>query len=216
MFESVTIELKLTNNRRVVIACVHIAPGSDVTLFCDTIERLFNQTAIKKAIFSCGDFNIDLLKHDSHGGTKYFVDLMFSLGIYPIITNPTTNSNVFAPLIDNIFTNDIDGDITSGLFVTDISDHLPVFAICKYDGNRRSCPAKYQRQTSTDDANALETALNAHSWDTVLSHTYINEAYSGFHSDNAMYNKHCSLRRVINNNTIEQKPLAQERSQKCM
>ena len=135
VFECVIVELMLANCRHVVIACEYRAPGSDVTLFCDNIDRLFNQVAIKKAIFTCGDFNIDLFKHDSRSGTKYFLDLMFSLGMYPIITKPTRISKA---RIDNIFTNDINSDITSGLFITDTSDHLPVFAICKYDGNRCS------------------------------------------------------------------------------
>ena len=81
MFECVTIELKLANCRHVVIASVYRAPGSGVTLFCDSIDRLFNQVAIKKTLLICGDFNIDLLKHDSYSGTKYFLDLMFSFGM---------------------------------------------------------------------------------------------------------------------------------------
>ena len=50
VFECVTIELKLANCRHVVIACVYRAPGSDITLFCDNIDCLFNQVAIKKTI----------------------------------------------------------------------------------------------------------------------------------------------------------------------
>ena len=72
VFECVTTELNLANCRHVVIGWVYRAPGLHVTLFCDNIDRLFNQVAIKKTIFICGDFNLDLLKHDSHSGTKYF------------------------------------------------------------------------------------------------------------------------------------------------
>ena len=53
VFECVTVKLKLANCRHVVIACVYRAPGSDVTLFCDNIDRLFSQVAIKKTIFIC-------------------------------------------------------------------------------------------------------------------------------------------------------------------
>ena len=41
-FECVTIDLKLANSKHVVIACIHRAPGSDLAVFCDTIDRLFN------------------------------------------------------------------------------------------------------------------------------------------------------------------------------
>ena len=70
----------------------------------------------------------------STGGTKNFLDLLFSLGMYPIITKQTIIWKVSATLIDNIFTT-FNSDITSGLLVIDISDHLPVFAICKCDSN---------------------------------------------------------------------------------
>ena len=148
-----------------VIAWVYRAP--DVTLFCDNIDRLFNQVVIKKTILICGDFNIDLLKHVSHSSTKYFLDLTFSLDMYRVITKLTRISNVSTTLIDNIFINDTNSDITNGLLITDISDHLSVFGICKYDGNRcnRSCPARYNCQTSSENINALKTALNAHPWD---------------------------------------------------
>ena len=49
----------------------------------------------------------------------------------PLITRPTRLTNSTATLIDNIFTNDfidIEQSMT-GLFITDISDHLPIFYI---------------------------------------------------------------------------------------
>ena len=103
---------------------------------------------------------------------------MFSLGMYPAITKPTRISNVSATLIDNIFTNYINRDITSGLLITEISDHLSVFAVCKNDGNlyNRSDPARYIRETSVENISALKAAFDAHSWETVLYYTDVNEA----------------------------------------
>lgn len=46
---------------------------------------------------------------------------MFSFGFYPLMTKDS------ATLIDNILVNINDGKINSGLLVTDVSDHLPVF-----------------------------------------------------------------------------------------
>ena len=56
-------------------------------------------------MFLCGYFNIDILKHDSHSGTKHFVDTMYSLNLYPLINTPTRVTRESATLIDNIFTN---------------------------------------------------------------------------------------------------------------
>ena len=48
----------------------------------------------------CGDFYIDLLKHEIHNNTKQFLDTTYSLGLYQLINKPTT-------LIDSIFTNEL-------------------------------------------------------------------------------------------------------------
>ena len=55
--------------------------------------------------------------------------MMFSLGLYPLIDKPTRITDHSATLIDNIFTNELDSKINSGLLISDISDHLPIFAV---------------------------------------------------------------------------------------
>ena len=64
-----------------VIACVYRASGSDLTIFCDNTGRLVNHITTKKTIVVCSDISIDVLKHDTHRGTKHFLDLLFNLGI---------------------------------------------------------------------------------------------------------------------------------------
>ena len=41
---------------------------------------------------------------------------------------PTRITNTTATLIDNIFTNNVDCQVASGLVMVDISNHLPVYA----------------------------------------------------------------------------------------
>ena len=52
---------------------------------------------------------------------------------FPLITRPTRITERRASLIDNIFTNDPLSQSVSGLFINDISDHLPIFSLisCK-------------------------------------------------------------------------------------
>ena len=78
-----------------------------------------------------GEFNIDILKHNSNRGVLYFLDTMYAIGLYPLIDRPTLISNQSFSLIDNIFTNVTNYNITSGILINDITDHLPVFAICR-------------------------------------------------------------------------------------
>ena len=72
------------------------------------------------------------------------------------------NINVDATLIDNIFTKEINRDITSGLLIVDISDHLPVFVICRCDSNNhnRSGNVRYIRHANVESINLLNVALS--------------------------------------------------------
>ena len=52
---------------------------------------------------------------------------LFSLGIYPLIDKPSQITDSSATLIVTIFTNELNSNITSGLLINDISDHLLYF-----------------------------------------------------------------------------------------
>ena len=68
---------------------------------------------------------------------------MYAIGLYPLIDRPTRISNQSFSLIDNIFTNVTNYNITSGILINDITDHLPVFAICTYPNPNRQIKKLY-------------------------------------------------------------------------
>ena len=71
-----------------------------------------------------GDFNIDLLKVDSHRPTHDYLELIYSYSLMPTIYKPTRITETTATIIDNILTND-DNIIKSTILVTALTDHLP-------------------------------------------------------------------------------------------
>ena len=149
----------------------------------DQIETVIkNVKNVKKSIFLCGDLNIDLLKYNDNTPTKNFVDMMFSLGLYQLIDKPTRITDHSATLIDNIFTNELDSKINSGLLISDISDHLPIFAVCKYPDINRISNQKYTliRQTDKNCIDALKNELLLQNWDDVMGSTDVNIAYDNF------------------------------------
>ena len=132
ILECITVEFSISNRKNIIVSCIYRAPGTSLDIFTDQLELLI--TTVKntsKTIFLCGDFNIDLLKYNNNNnnnkGTQHFVDMLFSLGIYPLIDKPSRITDSSATLIDNIFTNELNSNITSGLLINDTSDHLPVF-----------------------------------------------------------------------------------------
>ena len=137
VFECTTIEIQVSGYRNIIVNRISRSPGSDVTVFSEHVKQLFLELSLRKSMFLCGDFNIDILKHNSNRGSKYFLDTMYAIGLYPLIDRPTRISNQSFSLIDNIFTNVTNYNITSGILINDITDHLPVFAICTYPNPNR-------------------------------------------------------------------------------
>ena len=152
VFECVTVELNMRKMKNVIVSCMYRTPGANVGAFCESLDNILSDIKSKKTMYICGDFNIDTLKHNTHNYTRTFLDYMYSFWLYPLITKPSRITDITATPID-IVTNELQFPVNSGLLITDISDHLPVFAIC---GNQFVCrcatPSQYRRiiNTSTD------------------------------------------------------------------
>lgn len=76
-------------------------------------------------MFICSDFISEFLNPTD----EWLYQHMYSVNVYHITYNCET-------LIDNIFTNNLENIILSGLIINDITDHLPVFS---YDENYETC-----------------------------------------------------------------------------
>ena len=131
-----SVELTIKNHTNVVVNCIYRTPGSPIDTFCENLELNLNDVKSIKTIFMCGDFNINLLKHETHNTTKQFLDKMHSLGLYPLIDKPTRVTDSSTALIDNIFTNELRFNLTSGIMFNDITDHLPIVGLCEYNISR--------------------------------------------------------------------------------
>ena len=118
----------------VIIGVIYRPPNHDISSFNDKMNSIVN--VVRRENKTCnllGDYNIDILNYASHVHTAQFVDMMASNDFLPLITRPSRVTATPATLIDKIFTDDI-GDINhsvQGLFITDISDHFPVFHVAK-------------------------------------------------------------------------------------
>ena len=88
-------------------------------------------------MFVGGDLNIDLLNPNKHKKTDEFINTLFSIGLFPLITKPSRITNHSATLIDNIFSNEIESNTVSGLMINDITDHLPVFVLNKNEYQKK-------------------------------------------------------------------------------
>ena len=93
-------------------------------------DVLGNISGDNKICYLMGDFNLNLLNNQNHNATGEFLDGLYSHLFFPLITLPSRITSHTATLIDNIFFNHVEHSyLRSGLLITDISDHLPIFSI---------------------------------------------------------------------------------------
>ena len=131
--ESVFVEIdkdQIRSSKNIVIGTIYRPPGQDIYNFYLEINKILDKLHKEnKTIYIMGDFNINLMNSDTHTPTGSFLDLMYSNMLFPLITRPTRVTANSATLIDNIFTNNTcgTGSLIQGVFVTDITDHYPIF-----------------------------------------------------------------------------------------
>jgi len=184
--ESLFIEIpkeSLNSHKNTVIGIIYRPPGTDIESFLTIIDDMLNKIRIDtKNIFIMGDFNINLLNSESHLPTSQFIDIMYSKSMFPLISRPTRITDESATLIDNIFTNHIfDSKLTNGIFLTDISDHFPLFSVVsdiKLDYHKQYF--KY-RPFSEHNKSDFFRRLNDTNWDDVLNCNDGRVAFTTFH-----------------------------------
>ena len=146
-----------------------------------------------KKVFLAGDFNFDLLKHQSNDNVGNFLQMMLDNSYQPCITEPTRIVNKSNPsLIDNIFSNSVEACISGNLFEK-ITDHMPSFVIVENIKSRAKPKQMKRRNMKNSDPLHYQADLNL-----LLQHLRENShpddaetAYLIFHEKhNAIINKH--------------------------
>ena len=123
----------MLNNSSVVTAVAYRHPGpgvGDISRFNDSMQKMLDTVNKKKrSFYIMGDFNIDLLKISNNETIRQYANTLLGSMCKCLIDLPTRVTPISKTLIDHIYSNDTKSRINSGILVTDISDHFPVFAI---------------------------------------------------------------------------------------
>ena len=101
-------------------------------------------------------------------------------------------------MIDSIFSNTYSQPVTSGILLTDISDHLPIFLIMDESiPKARLTSYTYKRKNSRENVGQFIDSLRSFGWSSVFSTTDPNSAYTLFFDQiNILYNQHIPLTRI--------------------
>ena len=129
--ESIFAEIK-TRQGTLIIGSMYRPPHTKEKQFLTDYEVLLRQLKKEKDKDIGMDHNMDLLKVSKHKHTQSFLDLNLVEDLLPTITKPTRISKNCATLLDNIFiSRKLQCSFTSGILVTDLSDHLPTLVCLK-------------------------------------------------------------------------------------
>ena len=130
-----------------------------------------------------GDFNINLLNHDSHIHTGEFIELLSTYSFLPLITRPTRVTASTATFIDNILTNDVDDIVHSdqGILVTDVTDHYPVFHIHRIPTVQEVEVYMMKRIFSVKNKHAFTQSIAETDWSEIYNVTSTEISFTAFH-----------------------------------
>ena len=159
-------------------------PNRDIASFndklCIALERIKKEN---KLCYLLGDYNINLLNHDSHLDTGALIDLLSSFSFVPLITRPTRVTATTATLIDNILTNNVENINHSdqGILVTDVTDHYPVFHIHRIPKDKETEVYLIKRIYSTKNKQTFLESIAETDWSEINSVTSTETAFNAFH-----------------------------------
>ncbi|CAH3165213.1 unnamed protein product, partial [Porites evermanni] len=160
--------------------------SSDNALYESVLVEIIQphrKNIINKLSYLMGDSTINILNSQSHQPSNEFINLMVSNSLYPLICKPTRLTSTIATLIDNISTNNLEHCMNSGIFYSDLSDHLPIFQVThlKLDAET-PCRKRLARLINPATIAAFRSKLETIDWSVIYNSDSTSDSYDTFSS----------------------------------
>jgi len=209
IFESIGIELKFNKNH-VVLANYYRSPTPPTGItnsaayddFSECLQNFLGTISeMGKTAYVFSDTNINLLKLlNDNQASNYLNSTLFS-GFIQIIQRATRVQGQSYGLIDHILTNRTDAVIKSGVIVSDISDHFPIFVVDTHYDTRKRDEYFYCRNFTLPNLNNFKQSLAQVNWNsTVTNKNDVNLAYDNFWKIfHDLYERHFPLKKTKRN-----------------
>ncbi len=172
-FESTFIEIQFPKKRNLIVGCIYRHPSSGISIreFTNNhLDPILQKIGTeKKQCVLMGDFNVDLLKINSHDDSNEFYNNLTSHFFTPYVLEPTRLHS--KTLIDNIFFNSLEYQSLSGNLFIEISDHLIQFLILQGFVKERSLPATnlFRRDFSYFNEREFGEVIHNTNWENICN-----------------------------------------------
>ena len=123
--------------KTVILGNVYRSPSSSTQKFIELYDEVLHKLdkfKNKHALIS-GDFNIDLLNHESDVFAQQLLDTAAKYGYAQTIARPTRITDHSTTLIDHIYSNMISKVVSSSVITVDLTDHLATTVTMSLDSN---------------------------------------------------------------------------------
>lgn len=136
--ESLFIELiGVVGIKNIIVGVIYRPPDQSIRDFNESLSNCLDRIIKEnKYCYILGDFNINLLKHNTDTVTREFLNILHSSYFFPLILKSTRVKNNSVTLIDNILTNTLSEEMESGVFLVELSDHFPIFHFTNLNFNK--------------------------------------------------------------------------------
>jgi hypothetical protein len=192
IFESLTIQLTYPSSHKTILltsayrsngTLPNLSQRQQMEQFQEIFGNLiFELQQTRKESYIFMDANINLLDLEKSDAQTY-MNLLFAAGYLQGIFKATRIQNESKSLIDHIHFNNIQAEISSGVIISDISDHFFTF-ICAQSNTLK--PAQINNTVSRDfslqNLENFKRALSVIDWEPVLSCNDVENAYDCFWS----------------------------------
>ena len=154
IIESLFDEICIPRHKNIVIGAIYRPPSENTLEFIEKVNEIISGvTKDNRHCYITGEFNMDLLKHESHSVTAQFVESLFAFNFLSMITQPTRITSNTAVSSKN------------GVIISDISNHLPIFSIMFGDYSRKDSNSFTIRDTSEKRVHEFRHKLEDTNWD---------------------------------------------------
>ena len=182
--ESIFIELINPKGNNITVGNIYRAHHTDTSLFISDLTHCLTKIAGEnKKSYISGDFNLDLLKAGNENYVDEFINAFYTNNMFPLIDRPTRITSSTATLLDNIFTNVLSHKIQSGIFVTELTDHYPIFQSTGTFEIKRKKPQHFTvRSFNQDNIILFKNRMQLVDWNySVMCENDPDLAYNSFH-----------------------------------
>ena len=206
LFINITLKHKHTT-KDIIVGVIYRLHEHTINNYNSSWDTLLqNLSSTKKPVYLLGDYNIDLLKHDTNMHINDFINTTLTHSFFPKIDKPTRVTHNTATLIDNIITNSTNTNTATGILVTDISDHFPVFHITSHR-NTITPKVSHKRDFSESNISNFNDKIKRETWESTLNSPDPDTAYNNFTDIfSRHYNSSFPLKRTTYNNMAHKQP----------